>query len=216
MTRFELHTQTWRSCTACSLCQTRKQVVIARGSSIPCDVVFIGEAPGKSENVTGDPFTGQSGHKMNYIIRKALVTASYTLTNLVGCIPLDDENNKTEEPATESIEACAPRVREFIEICQPKLIVCVGKLASVWLNSAHLKSIWKIGGGDRLVDPVNGRVLGWSKTELHPGARIPRIDIVHPSYIIQANVAQQGLLTQRAIVLIKNAVEKYVTVKETA
>lgn len=201
MTRLELHVKSWKDCTRCELHRGRKKVVIGRGS-LPCDVLFVGEAPGKSEDVLGDPFVGKAGHRMNQIIEAAfqpLPPVTYALTNLVGCIPLGEDGNKTEEPECESIEACAPRLREFVEMASPKLIVCVGKLAGVWLNQAHLKNAWKI---------KSDKLFRTAQTT-HPGANIPRAEIMHPSAIERANFAQQSLLTQRAVVALRTAAREY-------
>ena len=103
-------------------------------------------------------------------------------TNLVCCIPLDDDGVKVSEPPDEAIESCSICLQEFVEIANPRLIVCVGKLAKDWL------------------DP------GW-KHSIRFHAKIPLVDITHPAFILRANVAQQGLLVQRAVVVLRNAVE---------
>jgi hypothetical protein len=59
----------------------------------------------------------------------------YALTNLVACIPLDEGGNKTQEPSEEAIEACAPRLREFVRLCKPLIMIRVGKLATKWVDS---------------------------------------------------------------------------------
>ena len=172
----------WKDCTACNLCESRQSVVLAKGR-IPCDVLFIGEAPGQSEDCLGQPFVGPAGQLLDQIVSRA-VPAEMRLayTNLVCCIPLDEDGVKVHEPPDETIEACSVRLVEFVEIANPRLIVCVGKLAKDWL------------------DP------GWKHSiKLH--AKIPLVDIVHPASILRANVAQQGLMVQRAIVVLRNAVE---------
>jgi uracil-DNA glycosylase family 4 len=124
------HKSKWRDCRLCSLCETRQNVVLARGK-IPADVLFIGEAPGDSEDVHGQPFVGPAGHLLNSIISRSIPERiRVCFTNLVACIPLGDEGNKTQEPSAESILACRGRLTEFIGIVQPKLVVQVGKLAT--------------------------------------------------------------------------------------
>lgn len=205
MTPLQVHVDKWKSCTRCILHQHRKQVVHIRGTSLPCDVLFVGEAPGVSENALGDPFVGPAGKRMDLIVAKSLTSdTSYCLINLIGCIPLDEDKSKAEEPETECIEACSPRVRELVEMANPKLIVCVGKLSSVWLNSAHLKNVWK-------TPRTHGARIMTREYDIHPGSKIPRVEIMHPSAIIRANIAQQGLLTQRAVVTVRNAVMEYVS-----
>ncbi len=109
------HIHNWEACNLCNLCTQRKQVVIGRGV-VPCDVFFIGEAPGASENVLGKAFVGPAGHLLDRQIEQAGGGAyKQGFTNLVGCIPLGEDGSKTSEPPEESILACAPRVLELLE-----------------------------------------------------------------------------------------------------
>lgn len=129
MTAYQQHVKDWGTCTRCPLHLTRKRVVLVRGQ-LPCDVLFVGEAPGRSEDVLGQPFVGPAGQLLDRIIKSAdrRVTI-YAFTNLVACIPLGDDGNKTAEPSHESILACRPRLGNLIKIAQPKLVACVGSLA---------------------------------------------------------------------------------------
>ena len=186
----------WRECTACHLCESREKVVLARGN-LPCDVLFVGEAPGESEDSLGAPFVGPAGQLLDRIIDQANLAGTmvgvedasgyrgfcrWALTNLVCCIPRDEYGGKATEPDDESIKACSIRLIEFVKLADPKLIVCVGKLAFDWLEPGYKYSI-----------------------KLH--RRIPLLDIHHPAYILRANVAQQGLLAQRCVVKLRNAVK---------
>lgn len=132
--KYQLHKAKWEDCQRCSLCRTRGRVVFARGV-IPAQVVFIGEAPGASEDVLGKPFVGPAGHLLDLIINGASTenTFSYCLTNLVCCIPKDEEESKLGEPPEEAIKACSKRLTEFVRLCKPSLIVRVGKLSSKWV-----------------------------------------------------------------------------------
>lgn len=185
----------WKDCTACHLCEGRQRVVLARGS-IPCDVLFIGEGPGESEDSLGAPFVGPAGQLLDRIVNRAGLPSkhvdlpnntwrllTWAFTNLVCCIPRDEDGGKATEPDDEAIDACSVRLVEFVELASPKLIVCVGKLAKDWL------------------DP------GWKHSiQLH--RKIPLVDILHPAAILRANVAQQGLMIQRCVVQLRNAVEE--------
>jgi DNA polymerase len=98
--------------------------------------LFIGEAPGTSENDTGQPFTGPAGQLLDLIIARALMKkkVSIAFTNLVACIPLDEEGKKTLEPSEEAIEACSMRLDELVSLASPKGLVFVGKLAKAHLE----------------------------------------------------------------------------------
>lgn len=195
LTPFQKHVNRWSSCTACPLWEGRQQVVLARGT-LPCDVLFIGEAPGESEDVLGQPFVGPAGQLLDQIIQRAFAATqvpgtegadynslTWAFTNLVCCIPRDEDGGKATEPDDEYIKACSVRLIEFVEIAEPRLIVCVGALARDWLTPGYRYSI-----------------------KLHRD--VPRIDIIHPAAVLRANIAHRGLMVQRAVVQISNAVEE--------
>lgn len=128
------HKKKWENCTDCELCETRYRTVLYKGY-IPCDVLFVGEAPGKSENMIGKPFVGPAGHLLTRIIRLAgLLEYRLGYTNLVCCIPLDEDGNKIHDPHKEHIKACRERLEEIIKIAKPKKIVAVGKLSAKHLS----------------------------------------------------------------------------------
>lgn len=184
-TAWKRHVAKWSGCKLCELHTSRKSVVLARGS-VPCDVLFIGEAPGESEDVHGKPFVGPAGHKLDEVITRSIPSSSgirYALTNLVACIPLDEDGLKTAQPEDDCIKACMPRLQEFIAICRPRLIVCVGSLARDWFDQKMRDSI-KVDRGVKIVS------------------------IMHPAAILRKNIAMQGLELQRCIVTIQNAVEE--------
>ncbi len=136
MTPWQKYKKKWQSCQRCSLCERRKKVVLARGK-IPCDILFIGEAPGHSENVIGTPFIGPAGKLMQRIMDRALDGQhDYALTNLVACIPLEKNSNKLQEPPEECIEACEERLQEFMDIAVPDVVIAVGGLAEKHIVSA--------------------------------------------------------------------------------
>lgn len=170
MTPFQMHLEKWRACRRCSLFRTRKRVVLARGT-VPCDVLFVGEAPGVSEDVIGQPFVGPAGHLLDRIISASgLREGSYCITNLVGCLPVD--GGEKGEPSEDSIRACAPRLQEMLRMCRPKLVVCVGKLSWRWCP----------------------RVDG-----------VKYIQITHPAAILRMDVSQKGLMVQRCVVTLADA-----------
>lgn len=130
MTPYQKHKADWKDCTRCPLCEGRSSVVLKRGT-IPCAVLFVGEAPGASEDVLGEAFVGPAGHLLDDAINRACDGREITraFTNLVGCIPLGDDGEKTKEPPLEAIKACRPRLVDFTHIARPKMIVLVGKLS---------------------------------------------------------------------------------------
>ena len=181
--RWLAHHKKWKDCTLCPLGFQRSTIVLARGS-VPCDVLLVGEAPGDSEDAIGQPFVGPAGRKLDRIVNNSIggavesgvVTVGYT--NIVACYPRAAKNAGTNEPEPEEIEACNPRLMEFVRICNPRLVVAVGELAQTWLKDDMMK-------------------LG-----------IPTVHIHHPAYIIRKPLAQQGMLDRRCEVTLINAVEE--------
>ena len=150
------HWQTWNDCQRCSLCKTRDHLAVlyrwhrplgktdqAFEPSVPADVLFIGEAPGESEDLTGHPFTGPSGGYLSRTIRDAQEnTNTHTLkilfTNILACIPLNGTEVRPPNPS--EVEACRPRLEEFIVSTQPTAIVAVGKIASRYFPHGFKKA----------------------------------------------------------------------------
>ena len=143
MTSYQRHKLKWKDCKRCELYKRRNKVVLARGT-IPCDVLFIGEAPGVSEDVIGKPFVGPAGKLLDDIIGEAQKQShsfNFAMTNLVCCIPKDDDNKKAVEPPNNCIRQCKPRLEECIKIFKPKLIIAVGKLSEKWLEDYDTTAI---------------------------------------------------------------------------
>ncbi len=124
-------------CTLCNLCHHRRNVVLFRGS-LPCDVLFIGEAPGDSEDALGFPFKGPAGERLDLMWTGASVLLgkrspiSFGITNILGCIPRNPSELGTGEirtPHKDEAAACQPRLLEVMEMADPQLIVLLGDIA---------------------------------------------------------------------------------------
>tara|TARA_B110000263_G_C15006639_1_gene373069 strand:+ start:70 stop:624 length:555 start_codon:yes stop_codon:yes gene_type:complete len=120
------HLTKWKNCDLCSLCSTRSKISLYRGS-IPCEALFISDAPGMAEDALGEPFSGSEGYLLNSLLKTAKETtgvdAIIGFTYLISCKP-------EEKPLKTSLKACIPRLKEIVELAQPQTIVMVGKLAS--------------------------------------------------------------------------------------
>lgn len=174
----------WRNCSQCELCNVRRNIVLAKGK-IPCDVLFVGEAPGQSEDVLGIPFVGPAGHLLDSQIREALENSGKTelrlaYTNLVCCIPKEG-GQKVGEPPKESIQSCEPRLVEFMSICKPRLVVCVGDLAEKYLPD------FETTGGSRFRQ------------------NFVMVSITHPAAILRAEIVRKPLMEQKVIVTLECA-----------
>lgn len=134
MVTWNEHVEKWKDCQACGLCNQRFRICLARGT-LPCDVLFIGEAPGASEDAIGQPFVGPAGNLLNQVIDRALPQGTvYAMTNLVCCFPAEAKARGDNEPSDDEIRACEPRLIEFVNIARPRLIVCVGRLSERWID----------------------------------------------------------------------------------
>jgi len=124
------HKSKWAGgCGSCQCAAAKK--VLGRGY-LPCDVLFVGEAPGESEEVLGKPMVGPAGQLLDRIIADAIKkfpTPKYAFTNIVGCIPRDGLN-KASEPDESQIKQCQSRLLEFMAMAKPRLVVRVGKLST--------------------------------------------------------------------------------------
>ena len=173
----------WKDCSLCSLCNERFRIVLYRGT-IPCDVLFVGEAPGESEDNLGRPFVGPAGKLLNKQVEEALRSSgkhevlSTGFTNLVCCIPRVD-GRKIGEPEKNCIKACATRLEEQFLICNPRLVVAVGDLSNKWINLLQNKLLT----GNRFEELVH---------------------ITHPAAILRAELVRQNLMDRKVVVALEN------------
>ena len=123
------------ACTRCGLCQTRHHVVFGVGNP-DADVMFIGEGPGEQEDLRGEPFVGPAGtllDDMLSIIDLDRKTNCY-IANIVKCRP---PHNR--DPLEEEQEACIGYLRSQIALVNPKIIVCLGRIAAKQLISGDFR-----------------------------------------------------------------------------
>lgn len=195
MTPWTEHVARWKDCTRCPLAQQRGSIVLARGT-VPCDVLFIGEAPGASEDALGQPFVGPAGHLLDAVVASALTdpqqqTVRTAFTNLVACFPREAKARGDNEPERGEVLACRPRLVEFVRLCRPRLIVLVGVLAKQYVHGA---SMFRLDG-----QPLNPE---W----IPEGRFLEFCDIVHPAAILRMPLAQKNMAVQRCVVQLRNAV----------
>ncbi|WP_058270885.1 uracil-DNA glycosylase [Olsenella massiliensis] len=115
-------------CLRCELGQTRTNIVFGVGNP-HARVMFIGEGPGRNEDLQGEPFVGAAGHKLDELLSVAELTRDEVyIANVVKCRPPGNRNPKPGE-----IEACSPFLREQVRSVWPDMIVTLGNFASQWL-----------------------------------------------------------------------------------
>lgn len=118
--------QECRACQNCSLCQTRQNVVFGQGSP-NAKVLFVGEGPGQQEDEQGLPFVGRSGQLLDkylFAIDLDRNTNCY-IGNIIKCRP-----PQNRDPLPEERTACMPWLRKQFRLLQPRIVVCLGRVAA--------------------------------------------------------------------------------------
>lgn len=122
---WEVHRENWK--THCSLSRGGRRQVFGKGSLF-AKFLFVGEAPGKLEEIEGVPFVGQSGLLLEKAIEKTKVVRSLFFTNLV-CARPSGERGDNRPPSFRECESCLERFLDVIRILNPTNIVLLGKVA---------------------------------------------------------------------------------------
>ena len=122
------------ACTHCPLSRTRHQPVMGRGSR-QADLMLIAEAPGAQEDKQGIPFVGKSGDILDRLLRDCgLDRKEIYITNILKCHPPGNRDPKEEEK-----EACFPYLKYETFFLNPKVIVCLGRVAAQRIISPNFK-----------------------------------------------------------------------------
>lgn len=116
------------SCTRCGLCRTRHNVVFGVGPR-DADVMFVGEGPGEQEDLQGEPFVGPAGKLLDDMLSIIdLSRESCYIANIVKCRP-----PRNRDPQEGEQDACIEFLRNQVVLIQPKIIVCLGRIAAMRL-----------------------------------------------------------------------------------
>ncbi len=111
-------------CTKCDLCKTRNNSVPGKGN-YNSEIIFVGEAPGRSEDKIGEPFVGEAGKKLSVALEYAGISReSVYITNVVKCRP---PNNRV--PSQAEKESCRNYLESEIALIKPKVICIMGNTA---------------------------------------------------------------------------------------
>lgn len=129
----ELETQC-HSCTACGLCETRHNVVFGVGDRT-ADIMFVGEGPGEQEDLKGEPFVGPAGQLLDDML--SIIDIDRTncyIANIVKCRP-----PRNRDPQDVEQDACIGYLRNQFALVQPKVIVCLGRIAAMRLMNPQFR-----------------------------------------------------------------------------
>ncbi|MBB3996545.1 uracil-DNA glycosylase [Aureimonas pseudogalii] len=169
--------------TGCGLRATAKSLVFGSGPD-EAALMLVGEAPGREEDLAGEPFVGRSGRLLDRMLGAiALPRESVRVTNTV---PWRPPGNRTPTPA--ETEICLPFTLRQIELVKPRVLVCLGSPAT----KAILRS-------DEGIMRLRGR---WSELTLPNGTVVPTMAMLHPAYLLrqpgQKRLAWRDLLLVQA------------------
>ncbi len=121
-------------CRKCKLCQGRTKLVFGEGSP-EAKLLFVGEGPGRDEDLAGLPFVGEAGKLLTRIITAmGLTREEVYICNVVKCRP-----PKNRDPEEDEIEVCLPFLREQINLIRPHVICILGRIAGQALLGKEFK-----------------------------------------------------------------------------
>ena len=129
-----------RRCRRCPLYRTRTHAVISDGSP-HARLVFVGEAPGRDEDLKGLPFVGAAGQ----LLTKMIEAMGLRRESVYICNVLKDRPPANRTPLPEEVEACLPFLEEQLAIIRPRVICTLGAVAARALLGPHV-AITKISG----------------------------------------------------------------------
>lgn len=153
-----------RRCTLCALHKTRTNAVFGVGNR-QAEWMIVGEAPGADEDRRGEPFVGRAGQLLNSMLRAiGFPREQVYIANILKSRP---PNNR--DPRPEEVEACMPYLARQIELVNPRMILCVGRIAAQNLLST-----------DTAIGKLRGKVH-------RLGARQrPVVVTYHPAYLLRS------------------------------
>jgi uracil-DNA glycosylase family 4 len=155
--------ETVRVCTLCDLHKTRTQPVFGVGDPAARWMV-IGEAPGADEDRQGEPFVGKAGQLLNAMLRAmGLTREQIFIANILKSRPPGNR-----DPRADEVQACLPFLYRQIELVNPRLILCVGRIAAQTLLDTD-STIGKLRG--KLHRLASGR---------------PMVVTYHPAYLLRS------------------------------
>ncbi len=149
-------------CTRCKLCTLgRKQIVFGVGNP-NADLMFVGEAPGRDEDIQGIPFVGRSGQKLTQIIEAiGLTREDVYIANVIKCRPPENRN-----PDPDEVASCEPFLFRQVDTIKPKVIVALGTFAA--------RSLLKT---TEPISRLRGRVYDYRGVKLIP--------TFHPAFLLR-------------------------------
>ncbi len=122
------------TCQKCELGKSRTNLVFGVGNP-RADLMFVGEAPGEQEDLSGVPFVGRAGQLLDkFLYAVDIDRKDVYIANILKCRP-----PKNRDPLPEEEDACIEYLRQQVKIIRPKIIVCLGRIAAMRLIKPDFK-----------------------------------------------------------------------------
>ena len=155
-------------CKRCKLCHGRTHLVFGEGSA-KARLVFVGEGPGREEDLAGRPFVGEAGRLLSKIIENGmgLKREEVYICNVVKCRP-----PQNRDPEADEIEACLPFLKQQLRIISPEVICTLGRIPAQALLSREFR-----------ITRQRGRWYSFSE--------IPVMPTYHPAYLLRNPAAKR-------------------------
>lgn len=149
-------------CQRCKLANKRTHIVFGEGNP-DARLMFIGEAPGREEDIQARPFVGDAGVLLTRLIEKmGLKREDVYIANVVKCRP-----PMNRDPEKDEIEQCRRFLESQIDIIMPEIIMSLGRIAALTL----------LGNEKLKITAIRGRVFDYKG--------IPLVPTFHPAYLIR-------------------------------
>jgi DNA polymerase len=130
-------------CRRCKLWPGRTHIVFGVGNP-KAALMFVGEGPGRDEDIQGEPFVGRAGQLLTDIITKGmgLKREDVYIANVIKCRPPENRN-----PEPDEVDSCEPFLKKQIDLVRPRIIVALGKFAAQTLLRSkvpitRLRGVW--------------------------------------------------------------------------
>jgi DNA polymerase len=166
-------------CRRCPLCKGRKHIVFGTGSP-RARLVFVGEAPGRDEDLQGEPFVGEAGKLLDRILlAMGLTRQDVYICNVEKCRP-----PQNRDPLPEEIAACEPFLKRQLAAIRPRVIVTLGRFAAQTLLDSPL--------------PISRLRGQWQRYQ-----GIPLMPTYHPAFLLRNPASKREVWEDMKQVLVR-------------
>lgn len=149
-------------CMRCKLCKAGRHHIVFGVGNPRADLMFVGEAPGRDEDLKGEPFVGRAGQKLTQIIEAiGLKREDVYIANVIKCRPPENRN-----PEPDEVDTCEPFLFRQVDAIKPKVIVALGSFAA--------RSLLKTTDA---ISRLRGRVYDYRGAQLVP--------TFHPAFLLR-------------------------------